>query len=69
MSTVMMINPLIVGFATSIGASALVAGLLAAMMNLTSLIVRPFAGRISDQVSKYRLASIGSMQLELIATF
>lgn len=59
MSASMLMNPLIVGFTTSVGASALLAGVIAAAMNFVSLIFRPFAGRLTDQVSKYRLAFIG----------
>jgi MFS family permease len=59
MSSSMLINPLIVGFTRSIGSSALLAGVIAAMMNLCSLFFRPFAGRLTDRVSKYKLAFIG----------
>ena len=59
MSSSMLMNPLIVGFTTSVGASALIAGLIAAAMNFVSLLFRPFAGQLTDQVSKYKLAFIG----------
>ena len=59
MSASMLINPLIVGFSRSIGASAAIAGVMAAAMNLTSLLFRPIAGQMTDRVSKYRLAFIG----------
>lgn len=63
MSASMLINPLIVGFTRSIGASALIAGLIAAMMNLVSLVCRPFAGQLTDRVSKYKLAFAGGALL------
>lgn len=63
MSSSMLINPLIVGFTRSIGSSALLAGFIAAMMNLCALFFRPFAGRLTDRVSKYRLAFIGGALL------
>ncbi|WP_379896154.1 MFS transporter [Lacticaseibacillus baoqingensis] len=63
MSSTMLINPLIVGFAHSIGASAMLAGSIAAIMNLTSLVFRPFAGQLTDRVSKFRLALSGGCLL------
>ncbi|WP_156302000.1 MFS transporter [Lacticaseibacillus pantheris] len=63
MSSSMLINPLIVGFTHSIGASALVAGMVAACMNLCSLLFRPFAGQLTDRVSKFRLALLGGILL------
>ncbi|WP_155287142.1 MFS transporter [Lacticaseibacillus zhaodongensis] len=63
MSASMLINPLIVGFTRSIGASALTAGLIAAMMNLVSLVCRPFAGQLTDRISKYKLAFAGGVLL------
>ncbi len=63
MSSSMLINPLIVGFTHSLGASALVAGIVAAVMNLCSLFFRPFAGQLTDRVSKFRLAFLGGVLL------
>ncbi|WP_390410283.1 MFS transporter [Lacticaseibacillus jixiensis] len=63
MSTTMLVNPLIVGFTTSLGETAFVAGLIAAVMNLTSLVFRPFAGQLTDRISKFRLALIGGILL------
>lgn len=59
----MLMNPLIVGFTHSLGASAVLAGLIAAAMNFVSLLFRPFAGQLTDRVSKYRLAFIGGGML------
>ncbi|WDF83310.1 MFS transporter [Lacticaseibacillus pabuli] len=67
MSSSMLINPLIVGFSHSIGASAAFAGVVAATMNFTSLLFRPFAGQMTDRVSKYKLAFIGGGLLLLSA--
>lgn len=63
----MLITPLIVGFTHSLGASTLVAGIVAAAMNLCSLVFRPFAGQLVDAVAKYRIALIGGSLL-LLAT-
>ncbi|WP_461213306.1 MFS transporter [Lacticaseibacillus sp. GG6-2] len=63
MSNSMLVNPLIVGFTTSLGESAMIAGFIAAVMNLTSLLFRPFAGQLTDRVSKFRLALIGGCLL------
>ncbi|MDT6981035.1 MFS transporter [Levilactobacillus zymae] len=67
MCSSMLITPLIVGFTHSLGASTLVAGIVAAAMNLCSLVFRPFAGQLVDAVAKYRIALIGGSLL-LLAT-
>jgi len=59
----MLINPVIAGFTQSIGASSLLAGLIAGLMNLTSLILRPLAGNLTDRVSKYHLTLVGGCLL------
>lgn len=63
MAASMLMNPLIVGFSHSLGASAVVAGLIAAAMNFVSLLFRPFAGQLTDRVSKYSLAFVGGVLL------
>lgn len=55
----MLINPVIAGFATSVGASSLLAGVVAGATNLTSLLLRPVAGNLTDRVSKYHLTLVG----------
>lgn len=67
LSSPMLINPLITGFTKSIGGSTLIAGLVAGVMNITSLLLRPIAGNLSDNHSKYILASLGGIGL-LIAS-
>jgi MFS family permease len=63
----MLVNPIIAGFASSIGASSILAGIIAGLTNLTSLIMRPLAGNLTDRVSKYHLTSVGGLLL-LIAS-
>ena len=63
----MLINPVIAGFASSIGASSILAGVVAGLMNLTSLLLRPLAGNLTDRVSKYHLTFVGGI-LILIAS-
>jgi len=55
----MLINPVIAGFATSVGANSLLAGVVAGATNLTSLLLRPVAGNLTDRVSKYHLTFVG----------
>ncbi len=55
----MLVNPIIAGFSNNVGANSVLAGIVAGMMNLTSLILRPLAGNLTDRFSKYRLSSIG----------
>ncbi|WP_241559492.1 MFS transporter [Lacticaseibacillus hulanensis] len=67
MAASMLMNPLIVGYTNSLGASAFLAGLIAAAMNFVSLIFRPFAGQLTDRVSKYNLAFVGGILLFVAA--
>ncbi len=66
-ASAMFINPLITGFAKGIGGSTLMAGIVAGIMNITSLFLRPISGQLTDKFSKKRLASVGGLGL-LIAT-
>ncbi|NVY95907.1 MFS transporter [Lactobacillus sp. DCY120] len=59
----MLVNPIITGFSRSIGSSELIAGLVAGIMNLTSLVLRPVAGNLTDHHSKYALSSLGGIFL------
>ena len=61
MACPMMVTPLIVGFSESLGASAVLMGLVGGMMNVVSLCCRPFVGNLADKISKYRLSTIGSL--------
>lgn len=63
----MLINPVIAGFTREIGASSVLAGVIAGLMNLTSLVLRPLAGNLTDRVSKYHLTLVGGCLL-LIAS-
>ncbi|WP_367294915.1 MFS transporter [Levilactobacillus yonginensis] len=55
----MLVNPIIAGFSSNVGANSVLAGVVAGMMNLTSLVLRPVAGNLTDRFSKYRLTLIG----------
>ena len=61
MACPMMITPLIVGFSESVGAAAVLTGIIGGLMNMYSILCRPFAGNLSDRISKYRLALAGSV--------
>ncbi|MFC6163567.1 MFS transporter [Lactiplantibacillus dongliensis] len=63
----MLVNPIIAGFASSIGASSILAGIIAGLTNLTSLMLRPLAGNLTDRVPKYHLTFVGGFLL-LIAS-
>lgn len=60
MSCPMMINPIITGYAGTVGASADMMGILGGLMNLCSLVCRPFLGNAVDRISKYKLSFIGA---------
>ena len=61
MACPMMVTPLIAGCSESLGASAVLMGLVGGMMNVVSLCCRPFVGNLADKISKYRLSTIGSL--------
>lgn len=61
----MLINPIIAGFAANVGASSILAGVIAGAMNLTALVLRPLAGNLTDRVSKYTLTLVGGLLLLL----
>lgn len=63
LSSPMLINPLITGFSKSLGSSTLLAGVIAGLMNIASLILRPIAGNLVDRYSKYLLSSLGGFFL------
>ena len=53
------VNPLMNGYARNLGISSAFAGIIVGIMSLTSMVLRPFAGNLTDRISKYRLALIG----------
>jgi len=57
----MLVNPIIAGFSSNVGANSVLAGVVAGMMNLTSLVLRPLAGNLTDRFSKYRLTMFGGI--------
>lgn len=61
MMSPMMVTPLIVGYAGSLGAGAMVMGIIGGLMNICSLFCRPFVGNLADKVSKYRLSTVGAL--------
>lgn len=56
----MLANPLVAGFAGTLGATAAMMGVLTALMNACSLVVRPVAGNLSDRLPKRHLAAAGA---------
>lgn len=59
--SVMSVNPLINGYAKSLGASSAFAGIIVGIMSITSMFLRPVAGNLTDRVSKYQLTFIGGI--------
>ena len=53
------VNPLMNGYARNLGVNSTFAGIIVGVMSITSMLLRPFAGNLTDRVSKYRLALIG----------
>ncbi|WP_025024745.1 MFS transporter [Companilactobacillus nodensis] len=53
------VNPLMNGYAHNLGISSAFAGIIVGVMSITSMLLRPFAGNLTDRISKYRLALIG----------
>ncbi|HJF88022.1 MAG TPA: MFS transporter [Companilactobacillus farciminis] len=65
MMSSMLITPIIAEFTQNIGATSAIAGLIAGIMNITSLLLRPIAGNLTDRISKYKLTMIGASFLLL----
>lgn len=61
MFSTMFINPLINGYAKSLGASSAFAGLIVGILSITAMFLRPVAGNLTDKFSKYRLSFIGGI--------
>ncbi|KRK39189.1 hypothetical protein FD07_GL001811 [Levilactobacillus parabrevis ATCC 53295] len=61
------VNPLMNGYARNLGINSTFAGIIVGAMSITSMLLRPFAGNLTDQVSKYRLALV-CVQLATWAT-
>ncbi len=53
------VNPLMNGYARNLGINSSFAGIIVGIMSITSMILRPFAGNLTDRISKYHLALIG----------
>ena len=60
-SSPMLVTPLITGFTGELGASASLMGIVGGLMNLCSLLCRPFVGNLADKISKYKLSYIGGI--------
>lgn len=67
MGSCMMVVPLIAGFSEDVGAAAAVMGVIVGVMNIVSLLCRPFVGNLTDAISKYTLAC-GGIILMIVAT-
>ena len=63
LASTMLANPLVAGFAGALGATAAMMGVLTALMNACSLVVRPVAGNLADSVSRGN--AVGSMQVQV----
>ncbi|MCR1902601.1 MFS transporter [Lactobacillus taiwanensis] len=61
MFSVMFVTPLINGYAISLGASAIFAGIITGIMSVVSMFLRPVAGNLTDRFSKYSLSFIGGV--------
>lgn len=61
MFSTMFVNPLINGYAKSLGASSAFAGLIVGILSLAAMFLRPVAGNMTDRFSKYFLSLIGGL--------
>lgn len=61
MFSVMFVTPLTNGYAISLGASAVFAGIITGIMSVVSMFLRPVAGNLTDRFSKYSLSFIGGV--------
>lgn len=65
MFSTMFVNPLINGYAKSLGASSAFAGIIVGIMSIAAMFLRPVAGNLTDKFSKYRLSFIGGILIFL----
>lgn len=61
MSSNMLANPIVAGYAESLGASGMLMGVVAGAMSFISLFCRPIAGNLSDKTSKRTLVAVGTV--------
>lgn len=61
MFSVMFVTPLINGYALSLGAYSILAGIITGSMSIVSIFLRPIAGNLVDLYSKYCLSLIGGI--------
>ena len=61
MFSTMFVNPLINGYAKSLGASSAFAGIIVGIMSIAAMFLRPVAGNLTDRFSKYRLSFVGGV--------
>lgn len=61
MFSVMFVTPLINGYALSLGADSILAGIIMGSMSIVSIFLRPIAGNLVDLYSKYCLSLIGGI--------
>jgi MFS family permease len=61
MSSTMFMNPLVNGYAKSLGATSAFAGLITGIMTIAAMFLRPIAGNLADRFSKYSLSFIGGI--------
>lgn len=62
-----LVNPLVAGLASSLGAAAVLTGALAALSNACSLLARPVAGNLAGLLSRRRLVCAGAALMCLAA--
>ena len=61
MFSVMFVTPLINGYALSLGADSILAGIITGSMSIVSIFLRPIAANLVDLYSKYCLSLIGGI--------
>lgn len=61
----MLVTSIITGFSKSVGAGALLMGMIGGLMNFCALLCRPFMGSLSDRISKYKLTFVGAVPMFL----
>lgn len=65
MFSTMFVNPLINGYAKSLGASSTFAGFIVGIMSVAAMFLRPVAGNLTDRITKYKLSFIGGILIVL----
>ena len=63
MANAMLVNPIITGYAETMGSDGATMGFIGGLLNLSSLFFRPLAGILSDKINRKVISIIGAITM------